>query len=787
MEPTRNPNLEIRPRYSEPPPGDELVGERPAWFWTAVPPRGAPGATARGTLRALRPPPLAPTNRRAVLDYFTNGWVLTELLFSSLQGRRAFYQPPYHRLRHPLVFYLGHPAALYVNKLRVAGLLEEAVRPDFETLFETGVDEMGWDDLSRGEIDWPSVRDVCEYRRTVYGRVRDLILRHPDLEGGAVSMDSPLWALFMALEHERIHLETSSVSIRELPVELVRRPAAWPEDGARREPARDVPSCGVTHPENPLRGAGGRAVILGKPQLWPSFGWDNEYGERHVEVPAFRASQYLISNGELFEFVAAGGYTDRRWWSDEGWAWRQYRNARWPTFWVADGPAGLHRYRLRTIFAIVDMPWDWPAEVNHHEAKAYCAWRSARDHAPFRLLTEAEHHCLRAPRRDTTSGHDEESEVTSALALSVGSPRSVDGGRPGPTGHHDVFGNVWSWLEDHFHPLPGFRIHRLYEDFSTPCFDAKHQMISGGSFASIGDEASVFARFHFRPHFFQHCGFRVAVTENPDAPNTAVRLDATGTGAAIYESTDLLAQYLLLHHATAEAYERAGTNGAPLTRFPQRSAALVIEFVETLGIDARAAVDVGCAVGGASFELARRFERVVGVDLSASFVRAAERLRRGDAITYEVPFEGELRETFVARIDPPVSPDRIEFRQADACSLPADLAEFDAVLVANLLCRVPSPRAVLRQLRGSRALVRRGGIVVITSPYSWSETYTPQEAWLGGYERDGRRVTSFEGLREMLEPDLELVAERELPLLIREHARKYQHVVSHATVWRRMR
>lgn len=31
---------------------------------------------------------------------------------------------PAHGLRHPLIFYYGHPAALYVNKLRAAGILK---------------------------------------------------------------------------------------------------------------------------------------------------------------------------------------------------------------------------------------------------------------------------------------------------------------------------------------------------------------------------------------------------------------------------------------------------------------------------------------------------------------------------------------------------------------------------------------------------------------------------------------------------------------------------------------
>ena len=77
-------------------------------------------------------------------------------------------------------------------------------------------------------------------------------------------------------------------------------------------------------------------------------------------------------------------------------------------------------------------------------------------------------------------------------------------------GFHDTSGNVWQWVEDHFNGLPGFRTHAFYDDFSSPTFDGKHNVILGGSWISTGDEASVFARYAFRRHFFQHCGFRLA-------------------------------------------------------------------------------------------------------------------------------------------------------------------------------------------------------------------------------------------------------------------------------------
>ncbi len=86
---------------------------------------------------------------------------------------------------------------------------------------------------------------------------------------------------------------------------------------------------------------------------------------------------------------------------------------------------------------------------------------------------------------------------------------------------------MWEWCEDHFNGLPGFKTSYLYDDFSTPCFDGRHNMIMGGSWASTGDLASCFARYMFRRHFYQHCGFRLARSmphaELSHLPNPQIR------------------------------------------------------------------------------------------------------------------------------------------------------------------------------------------------------------------------------------------------------------------------
>jgi hypothetical protein len=84
-----------------------------------------------------------------------------------------------------------------------------------QQLFETGVDEMSWDDLSQSREDWPSIRDCHAYRKTAYDIILRMLKTTTALDGPA-SWDTPGWAIFMGFEHERIHIETSSVLIREV-------------------------------------------------------------------------------------------------------------------------------------------------------------------------------------------------------------------------------------------------------------------------------------------------------------------------------------------------------------------------------------------------------------------------------------------------------------------------------------------------------------------------------------------------------------------------------------------
>ena len=119
---------------------------------------------------------------------------------------------------------------------------------------------------------------------------------------------------------------------------------------------------------------------------------------------------------------------------------------------------------------------------------------------------------------------------------------------------------------------------------------------------------------------------------------------------------------------------------------------------------------------------------------------------------------------------------RVKFEVGDAMSLRGDLGSFDVVLAANLLCRLPDPRVFLARVP---ELVRPGGQLLLTTPFTWLAEFTPRDKWIGGA---GNRESADE-LTRLLEPHFELKLSKEIPFLIREHARKYQWSVAWGTRW----
>lgn len=684
--------------------------------------------------------------RAEILTYFHATFDRYESLFEVLANEEA-YTTKAISLRHPLIFYFGHTATFFINKFILAGLIEERIDPRLESMFAVGVDEMSWDDLDDARYDWPSVDEVANYRLQVRAVV-DQVIRETALTL-PIGWNDPFWAVLMGIEHERIHLETSSVLIRQHALKYVNTHAAW----------RPAPHHG-TAPDNTLAAIPAGTVRLGRDADEPIYGWDNEYGRHEAEIPAFKAARYLVSNGEFRAFVDAGAYADDSLWDEEGLGWKRFARAEHPTFWVPDGS----NWKLRLMTEEVPMPWDWPVETNCLEARAFCRWKAREIGQPVRLPTEDEWNRI----YDHAGLADVPCDAPAHANLHLDYAASSC---PVTTHAHgdlfDVVGNVWQWCETAIYPFDGFKVHPIYDDFTTPTFDDRHNIIKGGSWISTGNESRHASRYAFRRHFFQHAGFRYVVTDAPVL-----------NPASSYETDALLSQYAEFHYGD-EVF------GVP--NFPKALADIAIDAHKRLGNGSSArALDLGCATGRASFELARAFSRVVGIDFSARFIQAGARLAETGSLRYTLPDEGELVSYHERRLDAlglAETAGRVEFWQGDACNLKDIHTGFDLILAANLIDRLYSPRRFLEDVAHR---LNSGGLLILASPYTWLEEHTKREEWIGGFKKDGESWTTLDGLKDILGAQFELVqGPQAVPFVIRETLRKHQHTLSELTVWKR--
>lgn len=688
------------------------------------------------------------SKRLEIKSYFNETFTQYESLFDTLVCDDAFYDRPCS-LRHPLIFYFGHTATFFTNKLVLAKLLPNRINAKIESMCAIGVDEMSWDDLNDAHYDWPSVQEVREYRDQVRAAVNHLI----DTVEFTLPIDwqSPLWPVMMGIEHERIHLETSSVLIRQLDFDRVQPSDAFP-----------VFTQSGEAPANELVNVPAGEVRIDHADPAPFYGWDNEYGQHSVEVESFKASKYLVSNQEYLEFVEAGGYESSEFWTEEGNRWREFTPDKHPTFWVKrdDG------WYLRCMTDIIPMPWDWPAEVNALEAEAFCAWKAQQTGLPIRLPSEDEYLRL----RDYSKALDLADKSNQNLQIAAS---SVPVTHFESNGFFDVIGNVWQWTATPIYPFDGFKVHPLYDDFTMPTFDNKHNLIKGSSWISTGNEINGSSRYAFRRHFFQHAGFRY------------IESDAkVKTQFTTYETDPHVAKACEFHYGAMPGDQKS---------FAENYAKYALEasktHLNTQDLSNLNCLEVGCSVGRGSLELAKEFGRVTGLDFSARFINAGVQMQTEGHVLYEIPAEAEImdyKEATLAELGLEETSARCEFLQQDPTNLKPHFTGYDVVVSVNAIERMIEPQKFLSMIHER---MNEGGIFVLGSTYQWDNDVTPRKNWIGGYKdsTSGENVTTLEGLHAILCEHFECVAEpTDITFVEKQNHRLAMQGVSEVTVWKLM-
>ncbi|TFK24369.1 DUF323 domain-containing protein [Coprinopsis marcescibilis] len=430
-----------------------------------------------------------------------NVWELWNLVTLGMIPPSMLHEKPID-LRHICLFYFGHiPTFLDIHLSRL--LNEPHTEPEsYKYIFERGIDPDVEDptqchphsEVPQEEADWPTLNAILQFQARVRQRVRRL---YDDLESGRVTLTRRIArVLFMTLEHEAMHAETLLYMLIQRAGSGTLPPSGFTaphwESLAQSWDAAPVPQ------EKTIR-LGPATISLGHDDdeeedssdtdpahiAQHEFGWDNEHPKRELVVKEFAIEWRPVSNGEFYAFYSGEG---------KG-------KIELPASWVAEDGV----MKVRTLYGPVDMEiaYNWPVITSYNDLSTYATVKGGR------LPTEPE---LRLFYDKFEAGYEGGANtglrnwhpVPATTGLARGHGRGSNGG-------------VWEWTSTTLDKVDGFRPSNLYPGYSMDFFDGKHQIVLGGSYATIpriSDRRS-FRNWYQRNYPYAWVGGRIAY----DLPN----------------------------------------------------------------------------------------------------------------------------------------------------------------------------------------------------------------------------------------------------------------------------
>lgn len=377
----------------------------------------------------------------------------SERITQDLNGERLL--GPKLPIVNPPLWEIGHLAwfqEFWCLRHRNEGPPRESILPSSDALFDSAKVAHA----TRWTLPLPSLQATRKYQGDVLSRVLRRLEQEPD--NAAL-----LYYVQLAVFHEDMHAEA---------FHYTRQTLGYADPFARAEPTGES-----------LVSSADALICGGSFQLGATpddgFVFDNEKWAHEVKVSPFRIAKTAVTNADYKEFVDAGGYTRREWWSEQGWAWRQAARAEAPRYWLKD----IGAWSVRRFDRTTPLPLGHPViHVNWHEAQAYCGF------AQRRLPTEIEWEYAASKSASglgkTRYPWGETQPAEKHANLEAGATLGVDALPDGDSaaGCRQLIGNVWEWTASTFGPYPDF-LSDPYKEYSEPWFGT-HKVLRGGSFAT---------------------------------------------------------------------------------------------------------------------------------------------------------------------------------------------------------------------------------------------------------------------------------------------------------------
>ena len=321
----------------------------------------------------------------------------------------------------------------------------------------------------RGQLALPSLAEC----RAIMDEIRSRVLERLSLEQHAASVDADLlhdgYVYTMVLQHEYQHGETILQTLQLKAGEPYRAPRCYTPPTLRMSNAH----------RGMVRFPGGR-VRVGTDDR--SVAYDNERPAHEIELAPFSIDVYPVTNGDYLEFMRAGGYSRREWWSDAGWKWLAEAGVESPKYWSRDGDAWL----TRTMDRVAPVDSDRPVcHVCYHEADAFARFAGKRLPTEFEWETAAGWDAATQEMRPFPWGNEPPTprhanvDQLSFTTAPVGSYEA----NWSPLGCYGMIGDVWEWTSSDFTPYPGYRTFP-YPEYSEVFFGNEYKVLRGASWAT---------------------------------------------------------------------------------------------------------------------------------------------------------------------------------------------------------------------------------------------------------------------------------------------------------------
>ncbi|EPY53599.1 sulfatase modifying factor 1 [Schizosaccharomyces cryophilus OY26] len=364
-------------------------------------------------------------------------------------------------LRHPFVFYMGHIPVF--NDIYLSRIFENPVtasKRQYWDWFQRGIDpdvenpeNCHWH--SQIPTNWPSPNELRSYEIASW---QNHILKLYD--GSHTLSPFQKRIVWLCYEHVAMHIETTLyIYVQSF------------QDPKQNNFICGLPPCKIPKlKKDPswIKYYNGQ-VLLGlpvrndrysnsnpeEPDEQKFFGWDNEKPSRTNHVPSFQIANRPISNGEYLNFVNNKPEGDRR----------------YPKLWkLIDG-----KLYLKTMYGLLplDNYLSWPVMASFDELNAYAAFKGCR------LPTEEElnYYYDQVLHRKSEAYVSTEGMATGFQQLHPA--KLKDDETP------QIFTGAWEWTSTVLEKHEGFEPEALYPDYTKDFFDGKHNVVLGGSFATV--------------------------------------------------------------------------------------------------------------------------------------------------------------------------------------------------------------------------------------------------------------------------------------------------------------